>query len=118
MAIIHGESVKILVPEGNYKALPMECSSYKIKPAGETLSLYAICHIPFTGALQFCDKLTKLLEQVLCKVVRGQDHSILLLLGIISSRIVPALFIFRISFYASRDKQIKFFFYLFFLYSA
>ena len=63
MAIIHRESVKILVHEGNYKALPMECSSYKTKLAGETLSLYAIYHISFTGVLQFCDKLTELLEQ-------------------------------------------------------
>ena len=41
----------------------MECSSCKIKLAGETLSLYAIYHIPSTSLLQFCGKLTTLLEQ-------------------------------------------------------
>ena len=63
MAIIHRELVKILVHEGNYKAMAMECSSYKIILAGDTLSLYAIYCIPSTSVLQLCDTLTKLLEQ-------------------------------------------------------
>ena len=63
MVIFHSELVKILVHEGNYKAMTMECSSYKIKLADETLSLYATYHIPSTGVLQFCGKLTRLLEQ-------------------------------------------------------
>ena len=62
-AIIHKELVKILEHEGNYKAMTMECSSYKIKLAGETLFLYAIYHIPSTSVLQFCGKFTTLLEQ-------------------------------------------------------
>ena len=33
MAIIQKELVKILVHEGNYEAMTMECSSYKIKLA-------------------------------------------------------------------------------------
>ena len=41
----------------------MECSSYKIKLAGETLSLYAIYCILSTSVLQFCGKLTTLPEQ-------------------------------------------------------
>ena len=63
MDIVHRKSVKILVHEGNYEATTMECSSYKIKLADETLSLYAIYHIASTSVLQFCDKLTTLLEQ-------------------------------------------------------
>ena len=54
MVIIHTKSVKILVHEGNYKAMTIQCSYYKIKLAGETLSLYAIYHILFTSVLQFC----------------------------------------------------------------
>ena len=41
----------------------MECSCYKIKLAAGTLSLYAIYCIPSTRVLQFCGKLTTLLEQ-------------------------------------------------------
>ena len=63
MAIIHRESVKILVHNGNCEATTMQYSSYKIKLAGETLSLYAIYHIPSTSVLHFCGKLTTLLEQ-------------------------------------------------------
>ena len=63
MAIIHKESVKILLHEGHYKPMVMQCSSYKIKLAGETLSLYATYCIPSTSVLQFCGKLTTLLEQ-------------------------------------------------------
>ena len=63
MAIIHRELVKILVHEQSYEAMTMECSSYKIKLAGETLSLYAIYCIPSTSVLQFCGELTTLLKQ-------------------------------------------------------
>ena len=49
MAIIHRELVKILAHDGNYEAITMECSSYKIKLTGETLSLCAIYCIPPTS---------------------------------------------------------------------
>ena len=63
MAIIQRESVKILAHERKYEVMTMVCSSYKIKMAGETLSLYTIYHITFTSVLQFCGELTTLLEQ-------------------------------------------------------
>ena len=61
-AIIHRELMKILVHGGNFEATTMECSSYNIKLADETLCLYVIYQIPSTGVLQLCGKLT-LLEQ-------------------------------------------------------
>ena len=45
------------------KETTMECSSYKIKLAGKTLSLIAIYYIQSTSVLQFCGALTTLLEQ-------------------------------------------------------
>ena len=54
----------------------MECISYKIKLAGETLSLYAIYHVPSTSVLQFCGKLPTLLEQVITHM-----HGKVLLVG-------------------------------------
>ena len=54
----------------------MECSSYKIKLAGETLSPYAIYCVPSTSVLQFCAKLTTLLEQDITYI-----HSKVLLVG-------------------------------------
>ena len=62
-AIIHRKSVKILMHEGNYEATTMKCSSFKIKLAGETLSLYTIYCIPSTSVLQFCGKLTTIPKQ-------------------------------------------------------
>ena len=55
--------MKMLVHEGNSEVMTIECSSYKIKLAGETLSLYAIHCIPPTSVLQFSGELTTLIEQ-------------------------------------------------------
>ena len=54
----------------------MECSSCKIKLAGETLSLYALYHIPSTSVLQFCGKVATLLEQDITYM-----HGIVILVG-------------------------------------
>ena len=60
----------------------MECSSDKIRLAGETLSLYEIYCIPSTSVLQFCGELITLLEQDITHM-----HGRVLLVGVFNIHI-------------------------------